>query len=241
MNQLQTQLKLQLQKQLQTEPELLTYNVMMLSDKAYKICFVNASLELNMNVNKLQLIFQNIVMQELVSKQIIIQSQKIMQPEYQRPTHRICKRFTDFEILFEKSIQKVLLNYGIDECENSYELCRQINMCLQLTNKKNFWGNVQQLIPEKTDKQLREYYQKSFQRLMYESLTDEDDIRDEQVQPAIQEHPLNQTFHSNPHTLSHYQIKSNQYSYTGERGARRQPLSAKDPHKPSEHHTESHT
>ncbi|CAL5992351.1 Hypothetical_protein [Hexamita inflata] len=50
-------------------------------------------------------------------------------------------------------------------------------MCLQLTNKKNFWGYVQQLIPEKTDKQLREYYQKSFQRLMYESLTDEDDIR----------------------------------------------------------------
>ncbi|CAL5972156.1 Hypothetical_protein [Hexamita inflata] len=175
MNQLQSLLKLQLQKQLQTEPELITYNVMMLSDKAYKICFVNASLELNMSVNTLQKTFQEVAMQELVSQEPLSLNQKIIQLDYYRQNHRISKRFTDFQILFEKSIQKVLLRYGIDECESSQEVCRQVNMFLQFTNKRSFWNQVQQLIPEKSDKQLREYYQKSFQRLMHESLTDEDD------------------------------------------------------------------
>ncbi|CAL5992383.1 Hypothetical_protein [Hexamita inflata] len=177
MNQEQTQLKLQLQKQLHTDPDQVTLQVMMLSDNLYRLCFANASLELNVSINSLHQTFQEIAMQELVQQAEQLQCQKPKETEIQRPIYSISKRYTDFQSLFEKSIKHVLLSYGVGKCEDSQELCRQVNICLQLTNKKSFWSQVQQLIPEKSDKQLREYFQKSFQRVMYQDLTDEDDKR----------------------------------------------------------------
>ncbi|CAL5992395.1 Hypothetical_protein [Hexamita inflata] len=175
MNQEQTQLKLQ--KQLHTDPDQVTFEVMMLSDNFYRLCFANASFELNVSMNSLHQTFQEIAMQQLVQQVEQQQCKKPKETEIQRPIYSISKRYTDFQSLFEKSIKQVLLKYGVGKCEDSQELCRQVNICLQLTNKKSFWSQVQQLIPEKSDKQLREYFQKSFQRVMYQDLTDEDDKR----------------------------------------------------------------
>ncbi|CAL5971355.1 Hypothetical_protein [Hexamita inflata] len=173
MNQIQTMLKQQLQKQLQSGPDLLSYNVMMLSDDAYKICFVNASLELNLSINTLHITFQDIAMLELISQDHLSLRQTV--PQYQRLDNR-SQRHIDFQSLFKQSIQEVLKDYGLgSSSKNSQELCKQVNLCLELINKQIFWNQLQQMIPEKTGKQLREYYQKTFSRVMYEDLTDEDD------------------------------------------------------------------
>ncbi|CAL5972202.1 Hypothetical_protein [Hexamita inflata] len=175
MNQEHSQLKLQLQKQLHTDPEQVTLQTMMLSDNFYRLCFANASLDLNVSINSLHQTFQEIAMLELVQQAKQTQCQKLKETEIQPPIYSISKRYTDFQSLFEKSIKQVLLSYGVGKCEDSQELCRQVNICLQHTNKKSFWSQVQQRIPEKSDKQLREYFQKSYQRVMYQDLTDEDD------------------------------------------------------------------
>ncbi|CAL5990935.1 Hypothetical_protein [Hexamita inflata] len=106
---------------------------MMLSDDAYKICFANSSLELNLSIYTLHQIFQDIAMLELVSQDRLSPRQTV--PQYQRLDNR-SQRHIDFQALFKQSIQEILQDYGLGNSENSQELCKQVNLCLELVNKQ---------------------------------------------------------------------------------------------------------
>ncbi|CAL6049062.1 Hypothetical_protein [Hexamita inflata] len=65
----------------------------------------------------------------------------------------------------------------IVQAEDSKDLCIQIDQYLLTHEQRTFWAKVQSMIPEKTITQVKEYYQKCFQRSKYnETISEEDKI-----------------------------------------------------------------
>ncbi|CAL6083368.1 Hypothetical_protein [Hexamita inflata] len=79
---------------------------------------------------------------------------------------------TEFQHRFSDAIKTVLHVNGTDS-----ELCQIVNNYFLLNNQMKFWREIQKIIPEKNDKQHRDYFQKSFQRHMYaECISGEDKV-----------------------------------------------------------------
>ncbi|CAL5972238.1 Hypothetical_protein [Hexamita inflata] len=182
MNNIQRLLKSQLQKQLSIGPDLVTLNVMTLQNVNYQQCFAEASSVLNVDMFQLQQAFKEIVMNELVNRQSQVQQEPnqedknffIDQNQYWGTNNRVNDRL-QFKILFEQTLNQVLFQNTAQQDMTCEELCQRVDLHLQNSNRKYFWSRVQQLIPFKSEKQLREYYQKSFQRAMYTEFNDEED------------------------------------------------------------------
>ncbi|CAL5992413.1 Hypothetical_protein [Hexamita inflata] len=180
MNNDQRLLKSQLQKQLNIGADLITLNVMTLQNTNYQQCFTEASSALNVDILQLQKTFKEIVMNELVHHQSLV----ILEPNeeeipldqnyYWGTNNRVNERL-QFKILFEQTLKQVLFNNQKHENMTCEELCQRVDLHLQNSNRKQFWSSVHQLITFKTEKQLREYYQKSFQRAMFTEFNDDDD------------------------------------------------------------------
>ncbi|CAL5992325.1 Hypothetical_protein [Hexamita inflata] len=173
MNDKQRILKSQLQKQLlNTGPDMITYEVMMLQNISYYRCFVTASFALNIDIYDLLQTFKEIVMNELVQQKLYpkLNQQLLIKDENIKVNDR-----TIFKLQFEQSAKEVLFRNQRLQNMNCEDLCRYINQYLELNNNKLFWNQIQQLIPYKSEKQLREYYQKSFQRVMFTEFTDDED------------------------------------------------------------------
>ncbi|CAL5992397.1 Hypothetical_protein [Hexamita inflata] len=175
MNNDQRLLKSQLQKQLNIRADLVTLKAMTLKNANYQQCFAEASQALNVDILQLQQIFKEIVMNELV------QNKSVEKPEPQQetilldPSNLGVNERSTFKHIFEQTLKCVLFQNTTQYNMTCEELCQRVDSHLQNSNRKQFWSNMQQLIPFKTEKQLREYYQKSFQRAMFTEFNDEED------------------------------------------------------------------
>ncbi|CAL6049064.1 Hypothetical_protein [Hexamita inflata] len=98
---------------------------------------------------------------------------KKVRQTYQRA---IKQEYVEFQQLFSQKLKEIILTYVPDAViTNDQELCIQINDYFKNSGQKYFWKQLNDQIPNKTSKQLREYYQKSFQRVLYDNSIDVED------------------------------------------------------------------
>ncbi|CAL5996307.1 Hypothetical_protein [Hexamita inflata] len=105
-------------------------------------------------------------------KQLIINQQdEIKQIKQTKPS-----KFQQFQAIFTAALITVLNSH----CENirnmkAPQICLELNNFFKTNNQKQFWTKMQQIIPSRTDVQLREYYQKQYQKCLYnDKITDID-------------------------------------------------------------------
>ncbi|CAL6006506.1 Hypothetical_protein [Hexamita inflata] len=166
-------------------PELVAYHVMMLSDAHYNTTFVQVSVELNVDVNTLKQLFVQVVMQQLLIKQtkeeLDADSRGSTEKKMPRQTYHqtVKQEFQEYQQLFSEKLCQVLQSGEKSaSVTDDRDLCLKVNQHLINYGQKLFWQRLQTLIPHKTVKQLREYYQKSFQRVLYD---DQIDARDKEL------------------------------------------------------------
>ncbi|CAL6043025.1 Hypothetical_protein [Hexamita inflata] len=175
----------QFENLLNVSPEQVAYQVMMLPDNQYDIAFAQVSMELNVDVNTLKQQFVEVAMEQLVIKHVSCAPEadsqenagkKKVRQTYQRA---IKQEYQQFQKLYAEKLFQVLRSADNTAVfTNDRELCIQVNAHFTSFGQKNFWHNLQALIPNKTVKQLREYYQKSFMRVLYDNQID---VRDKEL------------------------------------------------------------
>ncbi|CAL6096364.1 Hypothetical_protein [Hexamita inflata] len=96
--------------------------------------------------------------------------EKKQEPVFKQVAVRVKQQpFSEFQTRFEIAVKNVLSNRIQHELEvDSAQLCILLNEYLLNNNQTQFWKEVQEQVQEKSAQQLRDYYQKSFQRVMYE-------------------------------------------------------------------------
>ncbi|CAL5978102.1 Hypothetical_protein [Hexamita inflata] len=96
--------------------------------------------------------------------------EKKQEPVFKQVAVRVKQQpYSEFQNKFEIAVKNVLSNRIQHELEvDSAQLCILLNEYLLNNNQTQFWKEVQELVQEKSAQQLRDYYQKSFQRVMYE-------------------------------------------------------------------------
>ncbi|CAL6058090.1 Hypothetical_protein [Hexamita inflata] len=98
---------------------------------------------------------------------------KKVRQTYQRA---IKQEYVEFQQLFSQKLKEIILTYVPRAViTNDQELCIQINDYFKNSGQKDLWKQLNEQIPTKTIKQLREYYQKSFQRVLYDNQIDVED------------------------------------------------------------------
>ncbi|CAL6003222.1 Hypothetical_protein [Hexamita inflata] len=142
-------------------------------------------MELNVDVNTLKQQFVEVAMTQLVNKHVSCapeaDSQESAGKKKVRQTyHRDIKpEYQQFQKLYAEKLFQVLHSVdGSVVFTNDRELCIQVNAHFTSFGQKYFWQHLQTLIPHKTVKQLREYYQKSFMRVLYDNQID---VKDKEV------------------------------------------------------------
>ncbi|CAL6025566.1 Hypothetical_protein [Hexamita inflata] len=172
----------QFENLLNISPEHVAYQVMMLPDTQYHTRFAQLSLELNVDVNTLKKQFVEVAMEQLVIKHVSCAPEadsqenagrKKVRRTYQRA---IKQEYQQFQKLYAEKLFQVLQSRNQKAVfSDDRDICMQVNNHIANFGQKNFWHSLQTLIPYKTVKQLREYYQKSFMRVLYDSQIDVQD------------------------------------------------------------------
>ncbi|CAL6024983.1 Hypothetical_protein [Hexamita inflata] len=136
---------------------------MLLPDQLYEKLFQKLSTELFADTAYLQKLF----VENIVSKHFIKNG-----TEYNlKEAHLRKKSLNALEVQnqFVAALKQVLLDKGYVCAQmNPRQLCVVVNEHLQNKSSTDFWREMRKLIPQKTEIQLREYYQKSFLRHMFE-------------------------------------------------------------------------
>ncbi|CAL5992185.1 Hypothetical_protein [Hexamita inflata] len=138
--------------------------VQALPDQLCTRLFVQLSFELNIEHKQLQNRFI-----ANIAQKYNLQTQ---QHRTQSPSH------VQFKQRFTQALKTVLSSY-FSECTINFDdnthLCQCVNEYFNTNGQMDFWVKMSKLITQKNERQLREYYQKSFQRCMYlESITEPD-------------------------------------------------------------------
>ncbi|CAL6058658.1 Hypothetical_protein [Hexamita inflata] len=82
------------------------------------------------------------------------------------------EQFVEQKRRFAEILAQVLKEYNIQS-----KMCTYVDICIQEHGQKRFWTSMNQLMPEKTVKQLRDNYHRSFQKVMYNTKISFDDKR----------------------------------------------------------------
>ncbi|CAL5991178.1 Hypothetical_protein [Hexamita inflata] len=167
---------------LNINPEQVVYHVMMLPNKQYNVRFAQLSLELNVDMNILKDMFVEVATEQLVNKQLsrfpeTDSHESASRKKVRQTYHRDIKpEYQQFQKLFsEKLIQVLQSSDKSAQVTDDRDLCLKVNQHLINHRQKIFWSNLQILIPSKTMRQLREYYQKSFTRVLFDNQIDVQD------------------------------------------------------------------
>ncbi|CAL5992091.1 Hypothetical_protein [Hexamita inflata] len=144
------------------------YDLMMLPDNAYSFLISTLSFEHNVNTTCIHQQIQIMATRLLAIPHKASESVKpIVAEEQIEPTSKH-QRISSFQQLFRQTITEVLYRYDKSvEVKDDVQLCSQVNQLFDRSGKIQFWQQVQGVIPDKTVKQLREYYSKSFQRILF--------------------------------------------------------------------------
>ncbi|CAL6054461.1 Hypothetical_protein [Hexamita inflata] len=146
---------------------------MILSDKLYQQLFETLSRDLNVEITYLKKLY----VEQIVLKQLLKNNNndtkfsehtghKLIIAHMRKPSSSSQAVQNQFVV----GLKQLLLDRGcsVNAFTNHRQLCVIINEHLKENRPKQFWKDLKQHIPQKTEVQLREYYQKSFLRHMYE-------------------------------------------------------------------------
>ncbi|CAL6024931.1 Hypothetical_protein [Hexamita inflata] len=146
---------------------------MILSDKLYQQLFETLSRDLNVEITYLKKLY----VEQIVLKQLLKNNNndtkfsehtghKLIIAHMRKPS----SSSLEIQNQFVTAVKQVLLDRGcsVNSFMNHKQLCVMVNEHLKENRPLFFWRDLRQLIPNKTEVQLREYYQKSFLRHMYE-------------------------------------------------------------------------
>ncbi|CAL6021263.1 Hypothetical_protein [Hexamita inflata] len=127
--------------------------VLLLPEHLINQLFTSLSYNMNVDQNTLYKHFNN-------SSYKFKCTQKRTQPE----------KSTNFKQKFEQALKTVLSSYNnfVLTFKSDSDLCEYLNQHFRMNGQMNFWPKMNSIIPEKNERQLREYFQKSFQRCMYQ-------------------------------------------------------------------------
>ncbi|CAL5982259.1 Hypothetical_protein [Hexamita inflata] len=144
--------------------------VMMLPEQHLAQLFAQLSDELNIESSVLQNFFlTNIQTTQQLNGSIICNANQTRFKGIS--TRRKSVTYLELQLRFESGLKQVLQffcpNAQINGQSNA-QICQITNNLLRTCNNTEFWKHVHTLIPEKNEKQLRDYFQKSFMRQMYE-------------------------------------------------------------------------
>ncbi|CAL5992189.1 Hypothetical_protein [Hexamita inflata] len=149
--------------------------VMMLPDQLFQQLFVQLALELNASPAELtKIFFDQIVMKHLVtSSNYIDLSLKldVKEPRFKQNTSRTQSVTSlEFQNRFAAALVDALAfaQGKVTIFQDNAQLCKAVNQHLMQNGQVEFWKKVGKTITEKNGQQLRDYYQKSFLRLMYQ-------------------------------------------------------------------------
>ncbi|CAL5979891.1 Hypothetical_protein [Hexamita inflata] len=141
---------------------------MLLPDQLYEKLFQQLSTELFADSAYLQKLF----VENIVSKHFLKNNVPAERTEYNlKEAHLRKKSLNALEVQnqFVVALKHVLFDKGFVCAQmNPRQLCVVVNEHFQNKSSSDFWKDMRKLITQKTETQLREYYQKSFLRHMYE-------------------------------------------------------------------------
>ncbi|CAL6024911.1 Hypothetical_protein [Hexamita inflata] len=154
--------------------EKVALQTMLLSETLYKQLFDLLSTELGLESIFLRCLFN----EQIVSKYLLKSNHHDSTISQLQSGYRLKEVFMRKQSLnaqevqkkFVAAMKKVLIarSCSFSAFITHHQLCVVINEHLENYCSSEFWREVRKLIPEKTEIQLREYYQKSFLRHMYE-------------------------------------------------------------------------
>ncbi|CAL6069299.1 SANT/Myb_domain [Hexamita inflata] len=149
--------------------------VMMLPDTIYGQLFIQLALELNASRAELNKTFFH----QIVMKHLFLPSSSIdvtLKLETKEPKFRQNTSGTqsiaslDFQNKFSAALVEVLSSFEeeILSFQDNVQLCKAVNEHFTLNSQLEFWKKVATKISGKSCQQLRDYYQKSFLRCMFQ-------------------------------------------------------------------------
>ncbi|CAL5979903.1 Hypothetical_protein [Hexamita inflata] len=165
---------LQINKTKNIQDKVVLYT-MMLPDKLYQRLFQTLSSLLNEQVTDLHKLFvEQVVSINLLKNNIrCVGEMSLERSEYNLKEAHIRKQSANslqVQNEFIAALIQALSNKGftVPQYINNRQLCEMVNDHLKDNLPLDFWTAMKNIIPQKTEIQLREYYQKSFLRHMYE-------------------------------------------------------------------------
>ncbi|CAL6001004.1 SANT/Myb_domain [Hexamita inflata] len=210
----QIQLLLQIIKnKLQSKPQLVLYDVMMLPDNTYQYLFAELSMEMNIPQNELKQYYSEAVNQNFQTKLTPINS-NILQSNGISYIQKITQKelFAEQKRRFAEILAQVLKEYNIQSNPADHkQMCTYVDICIQEHGQKRFWTSMSQLMPEKTVKQLRDYYTRSFQQVLYNCQLSYDDKR--VLKQLMQQYSQEQPTTIANHFMKHFSSEDNNYCH----------------------------
>ncbi|CAL5971028.1 Hypothetical_protein [Hexamita inflata] len=156
--------------------------VMMLPNHLFQQLFVQISMELKSTPTELiKIFFDKIAMKHLVVTCSYVNiSLKLdeKQPKFKQSTPRAQSASSlDFQSRFGAALTIALTQaqQKTVSFQNNAQLCKAVNHHFLLYGQVDFWKKVSRLITDKNEQQLKDYYQKSFLRLMFQECISETD------------------------------------------------------------------
>ncbi|CAL5991740.1 Hypothetical_protein [Hexamita inflata] len=174
------------------DPQNIVYNVMMLTDSQYNFLFCQLSLELNIDINSIHMLFTQISQRYLLidnNHGFFTNPQKVVQTNQQESqsneqnedkSTEINNKTTlsRFKNEFQQSLRTILYKY--DQTVNlmtEKQLCLCLATYFSVHSQSQFWERVHNAIPYKTVLQLKQYFQKSFSKCKFEEISENDKCR----------------------------------------------------------------
>ncbi|CAL5993623.1 Hypothetical_protein [Hexamita inflata] len=147
--------------------------VMTLPDQLFQQLFVQLALELNASpVELTKTFFDRVVMQHLTSEECSVKvTMKQTQYQFKQPyAHVKSAAAQDFQNRFSAALRSCVHKYlrtRVYDGADNRQLCQLLNDFFKSEGQASFWKSMAKYLPEKSERQLREYFQKSFQRCLY--------------------------------------------------------------------------
>ncbi|CAL6096231.1 SANT/Myb_domain [Hexamita inflata] len=164
-------------------PAPVVYGVLMLPDDDFRQMFLQLSFNMNSDVHALQALLRQIAFDALYQR--VHSSGASRSNEVQTPDSKTsviisdtprCQQQSAFREQFMSAVKATLLVYNQNVQQmDDVDLCRELLEHLKAHSQPRFWSQISQLIITKTPVQLKEYFQKSFQKCLYTSTIDERD------------------------------------------------------------------
>ncbi|CAL6039087.1 Hypothetical_protein [Hexamita inflata] len=135
--------------------------VLSLPNQLFIRLLVQLSFALNVEYNSLLNYFNTQIAPNIIQKSM--HKFKFTQTRTQ-PANQIF-----FKLMFSQALKTVLQSIFSQSVsfDGDAHLCQYVNEHFKMNGQVDFWIKMKGIIPEKSERQLREYYQKSFQRCMY--------------------------------------------------------------------------